>query len=407
MPHARILILAAALAAPALGQGTDLPYATDHPSQVFDWYLPSDPGAPYPVVIYIHGGPGDKAEAEPAPGNLPHLMTTNGIAVLSINLHPWPEFQYPTQLEDTATAVQYFRENAATLSIDPQRLAIWGNSSGAILGGWLAYGPDLADPAGSSQEQQSTRPQALFNEAGLTNFLLMQPAFPSVFLFGATLGDEDPAFLASVSVSLMVVDVPRAFTPPVVSYYGEKETPPPLWDPHDATLMKDLHAHLETAYPDVWADSLMVQKFTGITYSVYHQIMAWLLVPLQVGHQLDVGKSLAGTGGVAPELVATGDWSPGGVATLSFQGSLAASTPFWIVAGANAINLPFKGGTLVPAPDVPIILQTARDGSLSLDLTLPPSLAPGEWFYLQALQPDEGAPHGVALSNAVMAKIVP
>ena len=199
-------------------------------------------------------------------------------------------------------------------------------------------------------------------------------------------------------------DVPRLVTPPVLSYYGLEENPPPLINPHDATLMKDLHHKLE-AFPEVWAASMMLQKQPGSGIIIPDKLAAWLLPALQIHQQVDVGWALPGTGGVAPELQATGAWSPGGVATLSFHASVAASTPVWIVAGSMVISLPFKGGKLVPAPDVPLVLQTGADGTLALDLVLPGNLVPGQAFYLQALQPDAGAVHGMAMSNAVYATI--
>jgi len=406
MPAARLLLLAAALSAPAAAQGFDLPYASDDPSQVLDWYVPDPPAAPGPVVIHVHGGPGDKSDAAPSAGNLPDLLLRNGVTLVAINFRPFPAFQHPAQLEDVAAAVQHVRANAAAFGIDPARLALWGYSSGATLGGWLAYGADLALPGGTPAQQQSTRPQALLNEAGLTNFLLMSPGYPSTFPGGATLGDLSPAFLESVSVSEMVLDVPRAFTPPVASYYGLQESPPPLTDPHDATLMKDLHQKL-SAFPDVAAASLMLQKQPGSGVIVPHVLAAWLLHALQVGHQLDVGKALPGTGRVAPRLVAAGDWSPGGSATLSFVATVPAPVPVWIVAGAQAASAPFKGGTLVPAPEVPLFLQAGADGTLLLPLQLPGNLQAGQSFYLQALQPDAGAAHGLALSNAVYARLTP
>jgi hypothetical protein len=406
MNPTRLLLLAVVLASHATGQGLNLPYATDHPSQVLDWYLPYEPGPPGPVVIYIHGGPGDKAEAAPVPGKLPDLLLRNGITVLAINIHPHPEFQYPTQLQDAAAAVQHVRANAGLYGIDPSRLAIWGVSSGAILGGWLTYGPDLAVPGGTPMQQQSTQPQVLLNEAGLMNFLLMSPWFPSLFPGGTIMGDFTPAFLKSVSVSEMVLDVPRPFTPPVLSYYGLEENPPPLVNPHDATLMKDLHHKLE-AFPEAWAASMMVQKHPGSGIIIPDKLAAWLLPALGISRQVDVGWALPGTGGIAPELEATGAWSPGGLARLGFRASVAASTPVWIVAGSLAANLPFKGGKLIPTPDFPIALQTGSDGTLELDLVLPGTLVPGQAFYLQALQPDAGAPQGMALSNAVYATLSP
>jgi hypothetical protein len=402
-------LLAAAPAARA--QGSDLPYADYHHNLLYDWYVPTAPGSPqggpHPVVVFVHGGGvGDKLDALPAPDNMTELLLGNGFTVLAINYRPFPEFIYPAQLEDVATAVQYFREHAAELDIDPARLAIWGISAGAIIGGWLAYGPDLAQPGGTPQQQQSTRPQVLLNESGLTNFLLMNPSWPSPFAGGTTLGELDPAFLQSVSFSEMVLDVPRAFTPPCASFYGQNENPPPVTDPHDVTMMLDLHENLQQGFPEVAAVSQMLRQYSGVQDNYYEQRVAWLLLRLGVGHQLDLGKSLAGTGG-APTLSATGDWLPGGQVSISFQAATPAVANVWLVAAKTAVKLPFKGGTLVPAPAILFALQTDAGGAFSLAGFLPPQLPLNGDIYLQAWVPDPGAPAGFAGSNAVVGILVP
>lgn len=399
------LLLLGSLAASASGQGFDLPYGPD-PHLLFDWYVPSTGTGPFPCVVYIHGGPGDKSDVPFADGSLADLLLQNGITLMAINHRPYPAYTYPAQLEDAATAVQFFREQAVQHGIDPGRLGVWGVSSGATMGGWLAYGPDLADPGGTTQEQQSTRPQALINMSGLMNFLLMVPSFPSFVGGASTLGELDPLFLESVSVSEMVVDVPRAFTPPVVSFYGSNENPPPLTDPHDVTLMKDLHQKLE-AFPEAHAKSKMIQKLPEVPENHVEDMAAWLLKRFEMPQALNVGRSLANSGGVEPELEATGSWSPGGSVTVSMRASTAAPTTLWLLASHNDVNLPFKGGTLVPEPTIMFTLATAADGTLTLASVLPPWLGAGEEFYLQFWQLDPQGPSGFAASNAVLATIGP
>ncbi|HYN63912.1 MAG TPA: alpha/beta hydrolase [Candidatus Limnocylindrales bacterium] len=385
----------------AIGQGFNLSYGSD-PHLLFDWYVPSTGTGPFPCVVYIHGGPGDKSDAPFWEGSLPDLYLKNGITLMAINHRPWPTFAYPAQVEDSAKAVQFFRENAATYNIDPDRLAIWGVSAGATMGGWLAYGPDYANPNGSSQEQRSSRPQALINISGLTNFLLMAPTFPSFMVGTSTLGELDPLFLESVSVSEMVVDVTRTFTPPVVSFYGSAENPPPLMNPHDATLMKDLHQKLE-AFPAVHAKSRMIQQVEGVPNNSYEEITAWLLKRFDVPHQLNLGRSLAGTAGIAPQLEATGNWAPGGSVAVSFQSSTGTATTVWALASHTAVNLPFAGGILVPEPTSLFVLFTPPSGTLALSTTLPAWVGNGQEFYLQFWQPDPQGPQGYAASNAVLA----
>jgi hypothetical protein len=236
------------------------------------------------------------------------------------------------------------------------------------------------------------------------NFLLMAPSFPS-FMVGTTfLGELDPLFLESVSVSEMVVDVPRTFTPPVVSFYGSKESPPPLMDPHDATLMKDLHQKLE-AFPQAHAQSKMIQKSETVPNNNFEDITAWLLKRFDIPHQLNLGRSLAGTAGIAPQLEATGIWAPAGAVTVTYQSSTGNSTVVYVLASHTALNVPFGGGILVPEPTVLFVLFTPPTGNLTLNTTLPAWLGMGEEFYLQFWQPDPGGPKGYAASNAVLAVI--
>lgn len=45
----------------------------------------------------------------------------------SIDGHPFPAF-----LQDVKTAIRFLRTNAQKYAIDPQQVAIWGTSSGAM-----------------------------------------------------------------------------------------------------------------------------------------------------------------------------------------------------------------------------------------------------------------------------------
>lgn len=397
------LIVSALLTASVFAQGFNLPYGSD-PHLLFDWYVPTGGGGPHPCVMYIHGGPGDKSDAPFFDGSLPDLFLKNGITLMAINFRPSPEYVYPAQLEDAATAMQFFREHATTYNIDPDRLAIWGVSAGAVLGGWLAYGPDMANPNGSPQEQQSTRPQAFINIVGLTNFTLMAPTSASYIYPGVTIGDLDPVFLKSVSFAEMVLDVPRTFTPPVVSLYGPNENPPPLTDPHDVTLMKNLHLKLE-AFPDVHAASKAIQKLEGVFNNDNEDITAWLLKRFAIPHQLNLGRSLAGTGGLAPDLEATGNWAPGGTVSVTLQASTASATALWLMASHNDLNAQFKGGVLVPEPTIMFTFVTAPNGTLTFGSSLPPWLGTAEEFYLQFWQLDPQGPKGFAASNAILATL--
>jgi hypothetical protein len=117
----------------------------------------------------------------------------------------------------------------------------------------------------------------------------------------------------------------------------------------------------------------------------------------------DLGAALPGAAG-PPLLAGSGETCSGGAWLLSLTDGRALA-PAALVAGFAALQAPFKGGTLVPAPDVVLAgLGTDGAGALSLSLALPVGVPSGLALLFQVLVADAAAPHGVALSNAVMAQ---
>ena len=74
-----------------------------------------------------------------------------GYTVFYVNHRTAPRFRYPSALEDVQRAVRFIRYNAKRFNIDPQRIGVWGFSSGAHLAALLGVlegngNPDDADP---------------------------------------------------------------------------------------------------------------------------------------------------------------------------------------------------------------------------------------------------------------------
>jgi acetyl esterase/lipase len=131
--------------------------------QVLDfWQAKSD--KPTPVVICIHGGGwggGDKSGY--ASGVKAYL--DKGVSVVAINYRLMkqaneqkvsPPVKAP--LEDAARAVQFVRSKAKEWNIDKTRIGATGGSAGGCSSLWLAFHPDMADPASSDPvARESTR----------------------------------------------------------------------------------------------------------------------------------------------------------------------------------------------------------------------------------------------------------
>ncbi|MBM3985395.1 MAG: VCBS repeat-containing protein, partial [Planctomycetes bacterium] len=115
----------------------------------------------------------------------------------------------------------------------------------------------------------------------------------------------------------------------------------------------------------------------------------------------DLGGALAGATG-APTLVAGGELSVGQVVSVTVRGA-APDAPAWIVLGLSAVNAPFKGGTLVPDPQVAYgPLLTNAGGGLVLSSTMSTDLPPGTTIVMQAWFADASGPEGATASSAQM-----
>lgn len=118
------------------------------------------------------------------------------------------------------------------------------------------------------------------------------------------------------------------------------------------------------------------------------------------GSWQDLGKGKVGIDGI-PLLFAVGDLVPSGAVTLSVVNA-APSSPTFLILGATAVNLPFLGGILVPAPTVVVPgIVTDAAGEWHLPSVLPAVVPPGVDLYLQTWVADTSATLGYSASNAL------
>lgn len=114
----------------------------------------------------------------------------------------------------------------------------------------------------------------------------------------------------------------------------------------------------------------------------------------------NLGNGLAGTLGV-PLLVGSGTLVDGESTTLLLTQALPSGSSY-LVLGLTDSSTPFKGGVLVPSPDVVFNgIPIDRGGSLSLSFPWPSGLPAGQDTYWQHWIPDPAGPAGFAASNAI------
>ena len=118
----------------------------------------------------------------------------------------------------------------------------------------------------------------------------------------------------------------------------------------------------------------------------------------------DLGHALAGTNGL-PSLVGEGALVDGGSVALTLTHGKPGGSA-WLVLGFSRLAAPFKGGVLVPSPDLVFGgLPIDGAGSLPLAFPWPPGAPSGLVVFAQEWFADAGGPVGFAASNAVSASV--
>jgi acetyl esterase/lipase len=153
----------------------DVPYALLSPSEKLDVYLPDAGDGPFPVVVAIHGGSfsrGDKRDFQVVP-----VMAAlgRGYAVASVNYRLSGEATFPSQIKDVAAAIRFLRAHARQYSLNPDKIAVWGDSAGgnlAALAGVSGNSGVFDDPA-LGNPGQSSRVAAVVDWYGPIDFLTL------------------------------------------------------------------------------------------------------------------------------------------------------------------------------------------------------------------------------------------
>jgi acetyl esterase/lipase len=115
---------------------------------VIDYYIPGnetdrkihlriyDPGVrskPSPALVFVHGGGWTVGSVDDFDSSIRRLANSTGLLVAAMDYRLAPENPFPAGLNDVLATVTWIKENGESIGIDPNRIALGGDSAGANL----------------------------------------------------------------------------------------------------------------------------------------------------------------------------------------------------------------------------------------------------------------------------------
>ena len=203
----------------------DVEYANvDGVSLKLDIHVPDGPG-PFPAVIMVHGGgwnTGDKA----GPGLMTPMeesLSKANFVWFEINYRLAPKYHYPACFDDVQAAIRWIKSHTFEYHVDPDRIALAGESAGGHL-------VDLA----AARADKATHVNAVVSFYGVYDLVAQAKAKGAGgnlgMLFGISqLDDQTTPMLAEASASTYL----KAGLPPFLLVHGDADPKVPYQEDVD------------------------------------------------------------------------------------------------------------------------------------------------------------------------------
>lgn len=179
-----------------------------------DLYKPAGGNGRLPVLIGVHGG-GWRGGDRSSYGNWGRYLASHGYAFFAVQYRLAKDSKsFPGALHDIFAAVRLLRERAGDFDIDPERIALLGNSSGAHLAALAALTADRAvfpqedGSLGNAKVKACVCAYGMYDLAAQWNYdLVFKPRNQITEKFlGAALIDDRRTFFEASPLSYVTAD---------------------------------------------------------------------------------------------------------------------------------------------------------------------------------------------------------
>jgi acetyl esterase/lipase len=116
----------------------EIPGPQDAPQVRVRVYTPAESGGPLPGMLYIHGGGFVLGDIDIFDSDAMRIAAEVGAVVVSVDYRLAPENPFPAGPEDCYAALLWTAQNATELGVDPDRIAVGGDSAGGGLSAAVA-----------------------------------------------------------------------------------------------------------------------------------------------------------------------------------------------------------------------------------------------------------------------------
>jgi acetyl esterase/lipase len=182
----------------------------------------------FPLILFVQGSAWFKQETAQQLAQLVYFAR-RGFIIAMVEYRPSTAAPFPAQVKDARTALSFMIRHAAEYHADPERLIVWGDSSGGHTVTMLAV--TNGDPHFSDEEDASLPIRGVIDYYGPVNLGTMNdepstqdhdaPDSPEGMVLGGVRVSEHPDLVRAANPLTYIRETSRL--PPFLIMHGDKD----------------------------------------------------------------------------------------------------------------------------------------------------------------------------------------